>query len=92
MTLKEWFSTPAAEGWDIPRLMQACDVFKPTVYAWLTGANLPTLENFAVLERISEGRIKVSSLVAEHRLYETRRALRRAAGKGRWPIKQGANP
>ena len=91
MTLKEWKNLPTTEGWTVQRLADACGVLKPTVYAWLDGSNLPTMENFAVLERISEGRVKVSSLVAVHRQYETDRALRNPKGKGRWPHRRGTS-
>lgn len=77
MTLKDWLATPASEGWTVPKLAEICEVTPASVYGWIAGTGLPLLENFAVLERISGGQIRVSSLVQVHRAVETKKALKR---------------
>ena len=74
MTIKEWLATPHAEGWTVPKLAEACGVTLACVYGWISGHGLPLLQNFVVLERLSEGRIKVSSLVHAHHLKDLEKA------------------
>ena len=82
MTLKDWLENEDHGRWDVASIADRCEVSRATVYAWIDGTNLPLLENFAVLEGISGGRVKVASLVQVHRKIETDKKLKRLAKQG----------